>query len=303
MTTAISMTASFDANLARHVGLAAAILYNILLWQSQSEVVENYDPDGWFYFTAKRFEALTTYSANWFTKASDKLVEVGLVEKKRMFRHDHQGLACLHFRVVQTDWKLAFDDSGLTQNVRGTHTKCDYNILEEKKNKKGEITLRDDFSSPQPSALGASPATPSRPAPIQNEQLPFGAEYEKVSVRPNKKETDPGRRPFAVGQQVLKAWGYKSARVSAPLANKFKVWLDSGFTPDQIIEAGELMKKSGDKYWETATPIQMVSENGLLWYQEHRKEAILKSVPHTIIGGRYYEIDPQTGRPLKEIKL
>lgn len=302
-TPSLTYTATFDANLARKVGLAAAILYNLLLWQSQSDIVANYDPNGWFYFTAKRFEALTTYSANWFTKASDKLVEIGLVEKKRMFRHDAQGVACLHFRMLQADWKLAFDDFGITQNVSGTHTKCDLYNIEEKKKKKPEITASSDFGPCEPSALGASQATPARPAPSEKEELPFGAGSKRVSVRPNKKEPDPARRPYAVGQTVLQAWGFKSGKIAGPLRDRLNEWLNLGFTAEQIIEAGKLMKQSKDEYWQNATPIQMLSQNGMLWYQAHRKEAILSSTPHVKMGDKYYEIEPSTGRPLKEIEL
>lgn len=294
--TSLTYTATFDANLARHVGIAAAILYNLLLWTSQSEVVENYDPDGWFYFTAKRFERLTTYSANWFTKASDKLVEAGLVEKKRMFRHDHEGLACLHFRIANPNWKTAFEDFEITQNVRGTHTKCDFNIKEEKEKKKIEITPNgDDFASPQ-SSLGSAPKEVV-------EDFPVGAEEQKVSVRPNKKEADPAKRCWAVAKQVLEAWGYRAPKVSSVLAGKVKTWLDAGFSPEQIIEAGGMMKENGDEYWKSATPIQMLSENGLLWYQTNRKKILLDKIPHAEMCGKIYQIDPKTGGIVKEIKL
>lgn len=287
----LTYTVTMDAHLAKEVGVPAAMLYNLLAWQAQTPMAQDYDDDGWFYCTAEYFEEKTTFNRNTFTKAIKALEDVGLIECQRMYvkyGYKNTNKSVNHFRVIQR-----IDEFLCTRNVRGTHTKCEYNNIKEKIKEESQITpTGDDLASPQSSTNSAP-----------KEDFSFGADTEKVSIRPSKKETDSSKRPFAVGQQVLKAWGYKSARVSAPLANKFKVWLDSGFTPEQIIEAGELMKKSGDKYWETATPIQMVSENGLLWYQEHRKEAILKSVPYTIIGGRYYEIDPQTGRPIKEIKL
>lgn len=281
----LTYTATFDANLARIIGLAPAILYNLLVWQSQSDVVDNYDPDGWFYFTAKRFEALTTYSANWFTKASDKLVEVGLVEKKRMYRHDTNGVSALHFRVAVTDWKSHFSDSQLTQNVSGSHTKCDlYNkedIIEEKK----EITpAGGDFVPPT--------------------ELSFGAPKQSVvSVRPNKKETDSNKKPYAVAQVVLRAWGYKFNKIGAPIAKLFKAWLDAGFTIEQIIEAGNMMKESGEEYWQKATPIQMLTENAMLWYQTNLKKKALEGMPCREIGGKTYRCDPSTGAIIEEVKF
>lgn len=273
-----------DANLARHVGRCAAMLYNLLLWQSQSEVVQNYDRDGWFYLTAKRFEELTSYSANKFTQASDKLVERGLIEKKKTFRHDAIGVSCTHFRIICADWKSILESPVSQKMGEATHRNCETNIKEENKEEREGFTL------------SACETTP--PA------FPVGAhQSEKVSVRPNKKEADPARRPFAVGQAVLKAWGFRTAKIGVPMAKLIKGWLDAGFGEKDIIEAGEMMKKSGDEYWAKATPIQMLTENAMLWYQQHKKKADLSSIPHIKIGDRYYEIDPQTGHPIREIKL
>lgn len=280
----LTYTVTMDANLARHVGRCAAMLYNLLLWQSQSEVVQNYDRDGWFYLTAKRFEELTSYSANKFTQASDKLVERGLIEKKKTFRHDAIGVSCTHFRIICADWKSILESPVSQKMGEATHRNCETNIKEENKEEREGFTL------------SACETTP--PA------FPVGAhQSEKVSVRPNKKEADPARRPFAVGQAVLKAWGFRTAKIGVPMAKLIKGWLDAGFGEKDIIEAGEMMKKSGDEYWAKATPIQMLTENAMLWYQQHKKKADLSSIPHIKIGDRYYEIDPQTGHPIREIKL
>lgn len=293
--TSLTYTVTMDANLARHVGRCAAMLYNILVWQSQSEVVQNYDNDGWFYLTAKRFEALTSYSVNKFTQASDKLVECGLIEKKKTFRHDAIGVSCTHFKVLTTNWTDVFEKPVSQKLGAAAHRNCETNIKEERKEERGGFTPAVSETHPQ-SSLGSAPKEVV-------EDFPVGAEEQKVSVRPNKKEADPAKRCWAVAKQVLEAWGYRAPKVSSVLAGKVKTWLDAGFSPEQIIEAGGMMKENGDEYWKSATPIQMLSENGLLWYQTNRKKILLDKIPHAEMYGKLYQIDPKTGGIVKEIKL
>lgn len=279
----LTYTVTMDARLAREVGVTAAMLYNLLAWQAQTPMVKDYDPDGWFYCTAAYFEEKTSLHPNTFTKAINALVDAGLIERKRMFvkyGYKEANRSVNHFRVIQT-----IDDFLLTRNVSVTHKSCELNNIEEKIKEENEIT---------PTAGDLQPLT----------QFPVGAERsEKVSVRPNKKETDPARRPFAVGKTVLQAWGFKTAKIGVPMAKLIKAWLDAGFTDKDIIEAGQMMKQSGDSYWAKATPIQMLTQNAMLWYQQHKQKQTLDDIPHIKIGDRYYEIEPQTGKPIREIKL
>lgn len=260
----------FDANLARHIGLAAAILYNLLLWQSQSEVVQNYDPDGWFYFTAKRFEQLTTYSANWFTKASDKLVKCGLVEKKRMFRHDANGVACLHFRVLITDWKMAFDETQLTQNVMGTHTKCDFNNIENKKENispKSHKCVTDFGDSTKPSACEASSPSAPRPTSSDKDSLPFDVSERVVSVRPSKVEASKGqakRRAFAVLGDIYKRFNLKG-KPGVVEGKRVQAALEEGWTPDDLMKAVEWARE--DDFYGDKVLIAQLSEAALKQYE------------------------------------
>lgn len=126
---------------------------------------------------------------------------------------------------------------------------------------------------------------------------------EVVSVRPNKKETDSNKKPYAVAQVVLRAWGYKFNKIGAPIAKLFKAWLDAGFTTEQIIEAGNMMKESGEEYWQKATPIQMLTENAMLWYQTNLKKKALEGMPCREIGGKTYRCDPSTGAIIEEVKF
>lgn len=246
----LTYTVTMDARLAREVGVTAAMLYNLLAWQAQTPTVGDYDENGWFYCTAAYFEEKTSLHPNTFTKAIKSLVDAGLIECKRMFvkyGYLKANRSVNHFRVVQT-----IDDFLLTRNVSDTHTPCDLNNIKENIKEKSQLTpMASELTSPV---------------------FPVGAHQGKISVRPNKKEANPDRRPYAVGQAVLKAWGFKTAKIGVPMAKLIKGWLDAGFTDKDIIEAGKMMKQSGDEYWQKATPVQMLSSNGLLWYQTRKLE-------------------------------
>lgn len=94
------VTASFDANLAKEVGVPAAILYNALLWVSQTEMAKRYDVTGWFYYTAKDYEEETTFTKNTFTAAVNKLIEAGYIEKKQKYIK-HTSVSVNHFRFLK----------------------------------------------------------------------------------------------------------------------------------------------------------------------------------------------------------
>lgn len=96
-----SITASFDAGLAREVGIPAAILYNQLTWLAGTKMAQDYDEDGWFYYTAQDFEEDTTYTKNVFTRATDKLVEAGYIEKKKMYKKN-TSISVNHFRFLKS---------------------------------------------------------------------------------------------------------------------------------------------------------------------------------------------------------
>lgn len=99
MSIAVTQTASMDANIAKKVGVAAALLYNQLVFMSQTDMVKDYDNDGWFYYTAEDFERSTTFTANTFTAAIKRLVDAGMIEKKRTYIK-HTTVSVNHFRIL-----------------------------------------------------------------------------------------------------------------------------------------------------------------------------------------------------------
>lgn len=247
--------------------------------------------DGYFYVKFEWWERITGYSDRTFTEACSLLKRAGLIDYKKMYILGTH-TSCNHFKLLYPTWELAPNNAHFAKpdsnplRVSGTEpTSGPYN---------NEDNIEEKEQGFEPN--GSKTLTP--PA------FPLGAERNgKVSVRPNKKEADPARRPFAVGKTVLKAWGFKAAKIGVPMAKLIKGWLDAGFDDKDIIEAGEMMKKSGDSYWAQATPIQMLTQNAMLWYQQHKQKQTLDDIPHIEIGGRYYEIEPQTGKPIREIKL
>lgn len=268
--------------------------------------------DGYFYVKFEWWEKITSYSAKTFSEACALLKKAGLIDYKKMYILGSH-VSCNHFKLLYPTWELAPNNQHFEKPELNPLpvsdlevTSSPYNIEENIEERGQGFDQKVETLPPsEPSALGAPQATPASLAPIcelVENSLSGVFGVERKSVRPDKKDK-PGRQKFAVAQAVVKAWGFKTPKISARLADLVDVWLKAGFTSDQIIEAGNLMKKSGDKYWESATPIQMLGENGLLWYQQNRKNLILKTTPHMKLGDKYYQINPSTGHPIKEIEL
>lgn len=280
-------TASFCVENARELGIPAAILLDKIVRLSPHTPRK----DGFCWYTAKDFEMETSLKKDAFAQAVKKLEEAGIIEKKVTYVLGTMERAT-HFKLTATSIEPKSESGFDRTSSESGFDPLSVNTI---KYNKGDTEIAKAISSPQ-SSLGSAPKEVV-------EDFPVGAEEQKVSVRPNKKEADPAKRCWAVAKQVLEAWGYRAPKVSSVLAGKVKTWLDAGFSPEQIIEAGGMMKENGDEYWKSATPIQMLSENGLLWYQTNRKKILLDKIPHAEMCGKLYQIDPKTGGIVKEIKL
>lgn len=271
-------TASFCVENARELGIPAALLLDKIVRLSKHTNRE----DGYCWYTAEQFEQETSLKKDAFARASKKLEDEGIVVRKVTYIIGTMDRAT-HFKLVRNDGNENTESGSERISIESGSEPLSVNTI-----KYNEEERKCD------TALTPAPPT----------QFLIGAERsEKVSVRPNKKEADPARRPYAVGQAVLKAWGFKTAKIGVPMANLIRGWLDAGFADKDIIEAGQMMKQSGDNYWAQATPIQMLTQNAMLWYQQHKQKKTLDDIPHIKVGDRYYEIEPQTGKPIREIKL
>lgn len=267
-------TASFCVENARELGIPAALLLDKIVRLSRSTKRE----DGFCWYTAKQFEEETSLKKRAFDNAAHKLEERGIVERKITYIVGTMERAS-HFRLIPQNEQTQSASEALC--IESASEALSVNTMKYNKRK----------------SKFASELTP----PPEN--FPIGAPMEVVSVRPNKKETDSNKKPYAVAQVVLRAWGYKFNKIGAPIAKLFKAWLDAGFTTEQIIEAGNMMKESGEEYWQKATPIQMLTENAMLWYQTNLKKKALEGMPCREIGGKTYRCDPSTGAIIEEVKF
>lgn len=268
-------TASFCVENARELGIPAALLLDKIVRLSRSTKRE----DGFCWYTAKQFEEETSLKKRAFDNAAHTLEERGIVERKITYIVGTMERAS-HFRLIPQNEQPQSASEALC--IESASEALSVNTMKYNKRK----------------SKFASELTP----PLEN--FPIGAPKQNVvSVRPNKKETDSNKKPYAVAQVVLRAWGYKFNKIGAPIAKLFKAWLDAGFTTEQIIEAGNMMKESGEEYWQKATPIQMLTENAMLWYQTNLKKKALEGMPCREIGGKTYRCDPSTGAIIEEVKF
>lgn len=267
-------TASFCVENARELGIPAALLLDKIVRLSRSTKRE----DGFCWYTAKQFEEETSLKKRAFDNAAHTLEERGIVERKITYIVGTMERAS-HFRLIPQNEQTQSASEALC--IESASEALSVNTMKYNKRK----------------SKFASELTP----PPEN--FPIGAPMEVVSVRPNKKETDSNKKPYAVAQVVLRAWGYKFNKIGAPIAKLFKAWLDAGFTTEQIIEAGNMMKESGEEYWQKATPIQMLTENAMLWYQTNLKKKAIEGMPCREIGGKTYRCDPSTGAIIEEVKF
>lgn len=106
--TTSDMTCGYSASHYRLFGsIPAAVLYNKLVGISQ---LKSPREDGWFYYTAKSFEAMTGFTINRFTNACKILEDWGIVERKVTFIMDWNGNLTLkkatHFRLLRDPNKI-----------------------------------------------------------------------------------------------------------------------------------------------------------------------------------------------------
>lgn len=242
MTVALTYTVTMDARLAEVVGVPAAMLYNLLLWQSDTDMAKDYDKDGWFYLTAERFTEKTTFNKNTFTRAADKLVEVGLIERKRAYvkyGYKDANRSTTHFRI-----KMTLEDFQITLNESDSLVKRDLYIKEEK-NKKEQLNSSKrgiDVMASTALELDASQASPAPLASSESESFPFDEKTkERVSVRPSKAAGEPDtnlkrRQAFAILTPLWKQFGQKGA----PTAQDAKIMMQliaDGRTKEEMEQA------------------------------------------------------------------
>lgn len=160
MAISVPQTASFDANLARELNsLPAALLYNQLLYTSQTDMAQNYDEDGWFYYTAERFEDTTTYNKDTFTRAGNVLVKAGFVEKQKRYIKG-QSKSVTHFRFLKS-WQpnaRQTRNAGVVSNTKPIYKENN------KENKFGFLKRNTESPSPFSSLSACGDSRPTNDA-------------------------------------------------------------------------------------------------------------------------------------------
>lgn len=252
----ITYTVTMDARLAQIVGIPAAMLYNLLVWQSETDMAKDYDENGWFYFTAQRFAKKTTFNQNTFTNSIKKLEEIGLIEKKRAYikyGFTNSNRSANHFRI-----KLSLEEFLLTRNVSNTHTGCDLYIKEEKNKEKSQFTQSDELGS---SSKSFEDSSPKESETSSNNSVPFGEPVKDMptrSLRPDKekKAADAQRRAdYAMLGEIRKHFGFTKGSGTPEEKKLLRARLDEGWTKDEIIKVITWIKENRE--WYKDKPIQV----------------------------------------------
>lgn len=121
-----------------------------------------------------------------------------------------------------------------------------------------------------PKSIGDSPK--DEPDPFQQ---PFGDDLTKEpSIRPTNVKDNADerarRRAYAVANDVRKRLGLKG-QASSAFKQGVERWVNAGYSAEQIVEAQQMMAKSGDKYLEEASPLARLAQSNMDWYEQHRE--------------------------------
>lgn len=115
-----------NKKLAHEIGLNEAVVYSELVslyiyWRDRNELTE----DGWFFCTAANLEKNTTLKEKTLQRATNKLVKIGLIEKKK------KGLPSkTHYKITNAIYSLFSD----MPNKNGQIVRTDNSVVSEFKN-------------------------------------------------------------------------------------------------------------------------------------------------------------------------
>lgn len=222
----VSMTASFDANLAREVGIPAAILYNQLLYLSQTDLVKAYDKDGWFYYSSANFEERTTYTKNTYTQAVNALVDAGYIAKKRMYIKNST-ISANHFQFL----KYYVPNS---QQMGIGEITPNGNCIYKENNKENKTGFLDGNPEPSPDPTSSLTEAEKRTQGVVVKNItfdkdPFGGEVK--DVKPKKDMLTP--KAFALASELMPIID-PSDKDKVMAAKLIKSALAKGYTPEEL---------------------------------------------------------------------
>lgn len=278
----LTYTVTMDANIARKVGVPAAMLYNLIVWLAQTDMAKSYDEDGWIYLSAKEFESKTTFNANTFTAAGNKLVAFGLVEKKKMFIKNSIK-PTTHFRLLSR-----FYGNDVTSNVNNVITSNVKTYKED--NNKEEIHRFPASASPsletkEPGELVNERAAHALTMEEKDEPFsePIVSSHDSVSIKPNEVRrgcATPAevrrRRSFAVLSELYKRYKWRG-RPTPTEAKLIAAALDNGWTKEEMVQMVEWQNQ--DEFYQTLSVAGRFSDQAFKKYDAVRTNGSNKALP------------------------
>lgn len=294
-------TVTMSANLAREIGIPAAMLYNQLVFMSQWKMTKDYDNQGWFYYTAKEFEEATTFSRNTMGTAIKVLVDHGYIENKRAYIKG-TSVSANHFRIIRF-WNPAAHemcDLQRTSNVQPFNNKINKLNTVKDSQKSASQTLRTQpsESTTQPSGLNQDsafdgPSISPRPSASDLHQAENEPSYlidekeeysgslagpepfaepakdgpQKLSLKPEDKNLAT-KRAAVVATRLYREFGLSKGKPDGKTVSLVKRRLAEGYTEDDLVWAVNWAKT--DEFYQDKGIMSVLSNYALEKWQKNK---------------------------------
>lgn len=202
-------SASFDPGNARELGIPAALLLDKIL-RLQKVTPRS---DGFCWYTAKQFEEETSLKKDAFISASNKLEELGIIEKKVTYIIGTMTRAT-HFRILKV---------GQTDNHEGRSNPLSVN------------TINNTINTSSADASDVAPRNELSSLPFDDKVI--------VDVRRNKNGDSANAKAGVAVNKMCEVLGRDKRGQNVAVANAKKM-LDKGYTVDELVGLAEWAKKS-----------------------------------------------------------
>ena len=223
-------TASFCVENARELGIPAALLLDKIVRLCKSSTRQ----DGFCWYTAKQFEDETSLKKDAFISASNKLLELGVIEKKITYIVGTK-IKATHFRISH------FQKVGQTED------------LESRSNPLSVNTINNTINMPSADASGTSSKDEDESG---LSSLPFDDNV--IDVKPKQKERQTANAKAAI---ILRKFGEEIGIPTGGNRNKevhrIKQLIDDGYTEEDILWVAKWSK--GDEFYKDSAIMSRLS--------------------------------------------
>lgn len=300
----IDRFAMYNLQLARIVGIPAAVLYNRIVNWTRFKCDAD---DGWVYYTKSQFADETAFHSNTFQKAAQALVDVGLIKKKisyipysrrratffrlnnislsrviQMYHSSAQDCATRPLNtqnkqrvIIKENTQRVFSGSGAsTASPCAPATKLEDSLDIDASIGNGNLSSIDENEVvDEPTSLCAAASGPS--AEAEPDTSPFDVNVPSVSIRADEDvplNTQARKRNYAVATSLLKHFGIK-LKPSKVLAERVGGLLDSGWKLEDIV--GLVEWADNDDFYSKQDSIQTkicnnAAERYLKYKEDHK---------------------------------